>query len=264
MEYPGLIKKGSINAEAVKAIKKRLNEFGHKFKLSNPNFLSSTEKGVKQFQLDYGLEPDGIVGRKTWDKLFTMDEKLKDGKPNYQFLWDTMKIKEGKEQVVHSVANRIIANKGRYLHLLDIIATTYPDSTIPWQFVGLTHYMEATLSFKHHLHNGDGLEQRTIQVPKGRPAKGNPPFTWEQSAFDALCNVERLHTVTDWSIPALLYRLEKYNGLGYQKYHPNVLSPYLWSFSTFYTKGKYKSDGKFDPNLISQQIGAAVILKQIM
>lgn len=76
MEYPGLIKKGSTNEEAVKAIKKRLNEFGHKFKLSNPNFLSSTEKGVKQFQSDYGLEPDGIVGRKTWDKLFNMDTEI--------------------------------------------------------------------------------------------------------------------------------------------------------------------------------------------
>jgi lysozyme family protein len=46
----------------------------------------------------------------------------------------------------------------------------------------------------------------------------------------------------DWSLAGLLYRLEAYNGFGYRKHHPEVLTPYLWSFSST-TAGKYVQDG---------------------
>ena len=35
----------------------------------------------------------------------------------------------------------------------------------------------------------------------------------------------------------MLYRLEAYNGFGYRQYQINF--PYLWSFATCYTKGKF-------------------------
>ena len=43
--------------------------------------------------------------------------------------------------------------------------------------------------------------------------------------------------------------------------YPEVLTPYLWSFSNHYKKGKFVKDGKFDPEFVSKQCGAAVILK---
>ena len=70
------------------------------------------------------------------------------------------------------------------------------------------------------------------------------------------------NTSTDWSLPGVLYQLEKYNGFGYRPL--GIPSPYLWSFSNHYTRGKFTSDNHFDPNAVSQQVGAAAILHRMM
>jgi len=99
---------------------------------------------------------------------------------------------------------------------------------MPWAMVGVIHAMECGFNFACHLHNGDPLTNRTKHVPAGQPQMGTPPFSWENSAVDALTQ-EGFNTVTDWSIPHMLYLLEKYNGFGYRKM--GKLTPYLWSFS---------------------------------
>jgi hypothetical protein len=66
-----------------------------------------------------------------------------------------------------------------------------------------------------------------------------------------------------WNLPVILFKLEGFNGFGYRTKHPDVLTPYLWSFTNHYTKGKFTSDGKFDPNAVSKQCGAAAILKAL-
>lgn len=40
-------------------------------------------------------------------------------------------------------------------------------------------------------------------------------------------------------------------------------SPYLWSYSNHYSKGKYVRDRVFDPEAVSDQCGAAVLLKAL-
>jgi lysozyme family protein len=40
-----------------------------------------------------------------------------------------------------------------------------------------------------------------------------------------------------------------------------VPTPYLWSFSNHYERGKFVADGKFSSTARSQQCGAAVMLK---
>ncbi|MBK7356636.1 MAG: hypothetical protein IPL29_08310 [Propionivibrio sp.] len=132
---------------------------------------------------------------------------------------------------------------------------------IPWAFIGITHGMESGFNFKGHLHNGDPLTARTVQVPKGRPATGNPPFTWSQSARDALI-YKGYHQVADWSVPHMLYLFECYNGMGYRR--RGVPTPYLWSFSSLYEKGKFIADGHYDPQAVSQQCGAALMLKAVL
>jgi hypothetical protein len=106
------------------------------------------------------------------------------------------------------------------------------------------------------------LKARTVHVPAGRPKTGKPPFTWEQSAIDALRG-RGLGAWKDWSVPGTLYQLEAYNGFGYRDHHPTVPSPYLWSFSNHYTRGKYVADGRFSPTAVSQQVGAALLLKRL-
>ena len=131
---------------------------------------------------------------------------------------------------------------------------------IPWWFVGIVHGLESSFDFGCHLHNGDPLTGRTVRVPRGRPEAGEPPFTWRESAVDAL-RLQGLDGLDDWSVGAALDRLERYNGLGYRR--SGRPSPYLWSYSGHYDKGKYVADGRFDPEAESKQCGGATLLRRL-
>jgi lysozyme family protein len=174
---------------------------------------------------------------------------------DYQLLFDSCLIRPERAPVVNQVAARIVANRGRYERVGKPLG-------IPWYVVGLIHTMESSMNFSTHLHNGDPLTARTKRVPAGRPPTGEPPFTWEESASDAL-TLREFPKWKDWSVPGILYKLEEYNGFGYRDHHPDVPSPYLWSFSNHYTRGKYVADGSFSPTAVSQQCGAAVLLKRL-
>ena len=132
---------------------------------------------------------------------------------------------------------------------------------VPWYFVAVIHAMEG-LNFGSHLHNGDSLQRRTIHEPAGRPKDGSPPFTWLQSTEDALKG-RKLDQVgsANWILARTLYELEGYNGFGYRRFRKPT--PYLWSYCQHYDKGKYVADGQYDPDAVSRQCGAAVLLKQM-
>lgn len=133
---------------------------------------------------------------------------------------------------------------------------------VPWYFVGIIHAMEATFDFRSHLHNGDSLNKKTVQVPAGRPPVWNPPTDWVSSAVDAV-TFDGFANEQDWSLPRMLYRFEAYNGWRSRTEH-NINTPYLWSFSNHYTKGKFVADNVWDSNAVSKQCGAAVMLKGLV
>jgi lysozyme family protein len=133
--------------------------------------------------------------------------------------------------------------------------------SIPWAFIGVIHALECGFNFTTHLHNGDPLGARTVRVPAGRPLAGTPPFTWSQSARDALMQ-KGYHQIDDWSVAHMLYLLERYNGMGYRR--RGVPTPYLWSFSNVYEKGKFVADGRFDAEAVSRQCGAVPMLKAVL
>ena len=136
----------------------------------------------------------------------------------YRDLFNRCIIRSENAQAVDANIARLQANKARYQNVSETLG-------IPWGFVAVIHNMEASLNFTKHLHNGDPLTGRTVQVPAGRPKNGNPPFTWEESASDAL-TMKGLSAETDWSLAGTLYQLERYNGWGYRLHHSHVLSPY--------------------------------------
>ncbi len=156
---------------------------------------------------------------------------------------------------IDAIVDAILTHRSRYESVGSVLG-------IPWYFIAVIHNMEGGLNFATHLHNGDSLQHRTRHVPRGRPRKGTPPFTWEESAVDAL-KLRRLDRQKDWSLPHLLYELEGYNGWGYRLYHTHVLSPYLWSYSNHYISGKYVADGRWSNTARSRQAGAAVLLKRL-
>lgn len=169
----------------------------------------------------------------------------------YKQLFDTMVINQSLLNEAKNIANTIKLNYPKY----DQISVT---TGVPKSVIGIIHNMECSLNFSKHLHNGDSLQKRTIQIPKNRPIESTPPFTFQFSAIDAL-KYDGFDKVKDWSIENTLNVLEKYNGLGYSKL--NVNSPYIWAGCNHYVKGKYVADNVYDPKAISKQIGCALILK---
>ncbi len=130
---------------------------------------------------------------------------------------------------------------------------------VPWHVIAAIHGLEASFNFHAHYHNGDfPLTSRTRQVPANRPPVWLPPSDWDSSAIDAL-RLLGFTGASDWSLPRTLYRLEAYNGFGYRRI--GRASPYLWSFSSHYERGKFVADGRFNASARSQQCGAAVMLK---
>ncbi len=180
-----------------------------------------------------------------------------DLRQQYQTLFSSCVVNPSRVGTVNSIIGRIMPNQGRYQSVAGPLG-------IPWFFVAVIHNMECGLNFNGHLHNGDPLTARTFHDPAGRPPNGQPPFTWEQSANDALTSHRpSIVNQTDWSLPAILYRLEGYNGFGYRGLTPPLNTPYLWSFSNQYTSGKFIADHVFDPKAVSSQCGAAVLLFQM-
>jgi lysozyme family protein len=176
-------------------------------------------------------------------------------KGEYQRLFDSCRIRPPRRGDVDRVLAKIEGNRRRYVAVERKLG-------IPWYVVGVIHNMESSLRFDAHLHNGDPLTRRTVREPPGRPARGSPPFNWEESAIDAL-TMRRLDRWKDWSVGGSLYQLEAYNGWGYRLHHPHVLSPYLWSFSNHYASGKYVADGTWSDRAVSQQCGAGVLLRRL-
>ncbi len=176
-----------------------------------------------------------------------------DLKKDYELLFNRCVIKPTSFTAVDRSVAVIARDKARYESVASKIG-------LPWYFVGIVHHLEGASKFDRHLHNGDPLTQRTTHVPANRPVKGNPPFTWEFSATDALVG-QGLDKWKDWSIGGTLYQFERYNGFGYRV--RGINSPYLWSFSNQYEKGKFSADGFYDPELVSKQIGAAVLMRRM-
>jgi lysozyme family protein len=171
----------------------------------------------------------------------------------YSDLFNRCKIAPDKMAEVEEVVQRILQYQNRY-------ASIAAQSTVPWYVIAVIHNMECGLDFTKHLHNGDPLKHRTVQEPKGRPKTGQPPFTFEVSALDAL-KYDKLTEWKDWSIGGICYKLEDYNGWGSRAH--NINSPYLWSYSNLYTSGKYTADNIWSKTATSRQCGAAVILRRM-
>ena len=187
-----------------------------------------------------GELPPIVVGR-------TLAELAED----YRLCWDACRIRDLRRSEVERASDRLLRGEQRY-------RTVSGRTGVPWQLIGIMHGLECGYDFNKHLHNGDSLGVMTVRVPPGRPPGWVPGSPWEDSAVDAL-QFKSFHQVRDWSLPRVLYALEAFNGFGYRG--QGIRSPYLWSFSNLYEKGKYIRDRVYDPEAVSQQVGSALLLK---
>ena len=168
--------------------------------------------------------------------------------PEYARMFKEMKLTGGKRELDLDV-NKILENKARY----DAVEKS---TGVPWYVIALMH-KESGFNFNVHLSNGeDPLTRTSVNVPAGR----GPFATWEESADDAL-KYYGIDRVTEWSVPRVLYELERFNGFGYRR--RGVASPYLWSCTAHYSKGRWDARG-FNPEGVFSRCGAAPLLQVLM
>ncbi len=167
-------------------------------------------------------------------------------KRGYANLWAKAELRPEKKALALGVAKKLLKAKSRYQLVAAKIGC-------PWWFVAVAHNLEGGSDFGTYLGNGQSLRQVTTIKPKGR----GPFATFEAGAIDAL-KLKGLDQIKSWEIPRCLYEWERFNGFGYVG--KGINSPYVWSFTNLYTKGKYYEDGKYSPTLVSQQCGAAAVL----
>lgn len=126
---------------------------------------------------------------------------------------------------------------------------------VPWPFIAVTHQRESNQNWERSLAQGDPWNRKSTHVPKGR----GPFKSWEDAAYDALMNCAPYAGKNkDWSIGGTLTMLERYNGVGYA--NKSLPSPYVWSGTDQYARGKYIRDGVFDANTVDVQLGCAGLL----
>jgi len=171
-------------------------------------------------------------------------------KSEYATLWASMEIRADKHALVTRIAGKLIRHKARY-------RAVEARTGVPWFVIAALHHRESDADFSTYLGNGEPLGHMTRLVPKGR----GPFARWEEGAVDALA-LDGLDQVKTWTPERACFAIEKFNGFGYRRH--GFPSPYLWSFTNHYLRGKYVADGRFSATHVDQQCGAIPIVRQIM
>jgi lysozyme family protein len=142
----------------------------------------------------------------------------------------------------------------------------------PWFWIGPVHFLESSLKLTSHLHNGDPLTGRTVNVPKGRPKQApadGKRYSFAESARDALSlQAYLVPKGRVWPLCRLMFAWEGYNGFGYraqQKRYPDkvVRSGYLWAGTNRQGQGRYVKDNVFDIHKNATGAGAMAILLRL-
>jgi lysozyme family protein len=160
--------------------------------------------------------------------------------------WQSAKLTRATEFA--PVAKRLVTAKARYQEVERIAG-------VPWFVIAVIHQREASQRWDRSIAQGDPWDKVSTHVPKGR----GPFAWWKDAALDALKHCAPYATNwKDWTPGGAMTLLELYNGLGY--FRKGLPSPYVWSGTDQYRRGKYVADGVFDPNVIDQQLGCAGLI----
>lgn len=192
---------------------------------------------LRLISYDKNIEiPKAIQKEKKSNHVFHPSPSLQPSPTEYRQLFETLKLKNKRSATIKDFKKRLTTGRLRYERVAEMTG-------VPWYVVGIIHYLEYTNNFDVHFHTGAPL---------------NDGMIWEESAANTL-QQHGLDKVSSWTLEETLYRLERYNGLGYR--NRGIYSPYLWGGSTHYIRGKFSAKGNFNSDRTYKQIGAAVLLK---
>jgi len=162
--------------------------------------------------------------------------------------WGRMKLTRN----FTATAKRLVESKARY-------QSVEAKTGVPWFVIAVIHEREADQNWNTQLGQGDPLHEVSRHIPRGR----GPFKTWEDGAIDALVETAPYAaTWTNWTAGGAMCLLEQYNGTGYAA--RGEPSPYVWSGTDQYVRGKYIRDGVYDPRAVDSQLGCAGLIMTMM
>lgn len=168
--------------------------------------------------------------------------------------WDTAVFKPSFRAMATKVAARLVAQNAKAQYQAIESATG-----VPWWVIAVIHEREASQKWNANIAQGDPWNRRSVNDPSGR----GPFKSFYDAAVDALVNCGPYASRwKDWSAGGALTLLELYNGLGYENQH-HMASPYLWSGTQHYIRGKYIADHQFSSTQVDTQLGCAVMLSEM-
>lgn len=182
----------------------------------------------------------------------------------YRYLFSICTINERWQKEATRIAQWLLTNREK---LLEIQTAT----NVPWWIVGIINVLEGGTSFNHTILNGDPWNQKTKHFPPGL----GPWLSWKDAALFGLHYEAKgwnfnLATSPWHDLGWCFYYLEAWNGFNarmspqYEQTTPQGASPYIYSGTPFYQKGKkLEAPTRFDPELVSQQLGCMAIAKQL-
>lgn len=192
--------------------------------------------------------------------------------------WANMHVHAAQLAAFHATAVRLSAPdaKARYQgvtdRLVELGKTDPKIQPVPWWFIAIVSEREygGPPHWDRQLGQGDRLDHVSHNVPAGmgpylsHPGDVTPGHdAWTRCCVDVLINsAPRAALWTDWSIGGVLTGWEEYNGLGYAS--RGIASPYVWSGTDQYDRGKFVADHVFDPRRVDVQEGCAPLLAVLM
>jgi lysozyme family protein len=172
-------------------------------------------------------------------------------KPEYEQLLSISTINEARHAGCVRDAQRILDLKGQYL---EVNAQT----GIPAVWMMAVGEREAgNLIMQRYFGNGQSLKRATTEVPRGQ----GPFDSWVAGTLSAL-RLLKIDRVKDWTWPLMLYEGEAWNGFG-PRIH-GLHTGYLWAGTNIYSRGKYVSDGVWNPDAIDSQLGTVALMKTLV
>jgi len=147
------------------------------------------------------------------------------------------------------------ANRARY----EAVAAR---AGVPAQLVAAIHWRESTGNFNTYLHQGDRLGRPAVHVPRDIPVF----HEWDEAAVHALNMKSTLReamniTQHTTELAALATYAEYYNGLGY--HYRGKPSPYVFSGTDQYSRGKFVRDGVYSSVTRDRQLGVMTMIQYI-
>lgn len=135
-------------------------------------------------------------------------------------------------------------------------------SGVPAKLVAAIHFRESSGDFGTYLHQGDPLGRPAVHWPTNIPIF----HVWEDAAVHALGLKQSIQDdvglqADSSDMAAMATYAEHYNGLGY--HNRGRTSPYVWSGTDNYDRGKYVADGQFDPNTRDRQLGVVAMIRSL-